>query len=177
MVVYAQPDTAMLGLISTAHCCAPHLQHQLWAQLLGTCPGRANTLLSRCRTLLSGVAQVDTAGKQKFSIHFVIRDIQNNMGKVCKFSASQPPFRVLGKKPFFYSRGINPAKANKILEVTCFLWCSVALLEQWSLEFFFFLPIWHFLKFRSGFFLKKISINFIKYGVVLVVLNHFIVAR
>lgn len=138
MVVYAQPDTAMLGLISTAHCCAPHLQHQLWAQLLCTCPGRANTLLARCKTLLSGVAQVDTAGKQKFSIHFVIRDIQNNMGKVCKFSTSQPPFRVLGKKPFFYSRDINPAKANKILEVTCFLWCSVALLEQWSLEFFIF---------------------------------------
>lgn len=43
MVVYAQPDTAMLGLISTAHCCAPHLQHQLWAQLLCTCPGCEHT--------------------------------------------------------------------------------------------------------------------------------------
>jgi len=50
-----------------------------------------------------GVAQVDTEGKQKFSISLpsVIKNTQNNKRKVSKLATSQPTFTVLGKIQVF----------------------------------------------------------------------------
>lgn len=43
--------------------------------------------------------------KTSLAYKFIIKNIQNNMGNICKFSTSQPPFRVLGKKPYFSTQG------------------------------------------------------------------------
>lgn len=133
------------------------------------CPGCANTLLSHFRTFLSGLAQVDIAGKQVQHTSSSSGTFRTTWVRSVSFQLPNHLSESWEKNIFFYSRSIYPAKANKILEETFFSVMLNRSVRTMVISFFFFnLTLFEI----SGWdFFKKTFIRFIKYVVMFVVLQ------